>query len=118
VTGITAGPPGIPTLPGGLRAPKPLADFLVLKILRETNGTAVAVSNEDALAAVREVMLSDGVFLCPEAGTTIVALRELIVRGQIHPEESVAIINTGSGLKYASLFPIAMNCVADDAEAI
>jgi threonine synthase len=108
----------IATLPGGLRAPKPLADFLVLKILHETNGTAVAVSNEDALAAVRDVMLSDGVFLCPEAGTTIVALRQLLASGQIHPDESVAVINTGSGLKYASLFPIAINRVADGAEAI
>ncbi|MGH9807421.1 MAG: threonine synthase, partial [Terriglobia bacterium] len=108
----------ISTLPGGLRAPKPLADFLILKILRETNGTAIAVSSDDALAAVREVMATDGVFLCPEAGTAIVALRKLIEIGQIQSDESVAVINTGSGLKYASLFPIPMNRVADDAEAI
>jgi threonine synthase len=101
-----------------LRAPKPLADFLVLRILREINGMAIAVSNEDALAAVHEVMLSDGVFLCPEAGTTIVALRELLASGQIHPDENVAVINTGSGLKYAPLFPTSINRVPDGAEAI
>ena len=108
----------ISTLPGGLRAPKPLADFLILKILCETNGAAIAVSSEDALAAVRDVMATDGVFLCPEAGTTIVALRKLIESGQIRGDESVAVINTGSGLKYASLFPTSMNRVADGAEVI
>jgi len=63
-------------------------------------------------------MATDGVFLCPEAGTTIVALRKLIESGQIRGDESVAVINTGSGLKYASLFPTSMNRVADGAEVI
>ena len=59
----------ISTLPGGLRAHKPIADFLVLRILRETAGTAIAVDSVEALAAVREVMISDGLFICPEAAT-------------------------------------------------
>jgi threonine synthase len=108
----------IVTLPGGLRAPKPLADFLVLKILRETDGAAIAVSNEDALAAVREVMATDGLFLCPEAGTTIVALRQLVESGRIRSDEEVAVINTGSGLKYTALFPVTAERVADGAEVI
>ncbi len=110
--------PEISTLPGGLRAPKPIADSLILKILRETNGAAIAVSSEDALASVHEVMTSDGMFICPEAGTTLVALRKLIEAGRIARDESVAIINTGSGLKYASLFSGPINCIADDAERI
>jgi threonine synthase len=94
----------ISTLPGGLRAPKPLADFLVLQILRETNGSAIAVSGEEALAAVGDVMKSDGLFMCPEAGTAIVALTRLINRGVVGPEERIVLVNTGSGLKYSSLF--------------
>jgi threonine synthase len=108
----------IATLPGGLRAPKPLADFLVLQILRETDGGAIAVSNDDALTAVRDIMHSDGAFICPEAGTTIVALSQLIDSGRIHRDETVAIINTGSGLKYTALFDATINRVADGAEAI
>jgi threonine synthase len=108
----------ISTLPGGLRAPKSPADFLILKILRETNGTAIAVSSDDALRAVRAVMETDGVFLCPEAGTTIVALRRLLAEGQVRDDETVAIINTGSGLKYTSLFPAPLNRIADEDEML
>ncbi len=108
----------ISTPPGGLRAVKSPADFLVLRVLRETGGAALAVSSDDALAAVREVMADDGIFLCPEAGTTIAALRTLHANGQIGAAERVAIINTGSGLKYASLFQSAASRVADDLEAL
>ncbi|HEY5365494.1 MAG TPA: threonine synthase [Casimicrobiaceae bacterium] len=108
----------ISTLPGGLRAPKPLADFLVLRILRETGGAAVAVSNEDALAAVREVMVSDGAFICPEAATTIVALRGMLKSGEIRSDERVVVINTGTGLKYASLLAAPINRVDDAVEEI
>jgi threonine synthase len=110
--------PDISSPPGGLRAPKPIADTLILKILRETNGAAIAVSTEDALAAVRDVMAADGIFICPEAGTTIIALRKLIEADQIRRDEKVVVINTGSGLKYASLFPEPVNRVADNAEVI
>lgn len=103
----------IKTLPGGLRAPKPIADFLLLRILRETNGAAIAVDGDAALAAVRDVMATDGLFMCPEAGTTIVALSKLLEEGGIGRDENVVIVNTGTGLKYASLFPVATERVAD-----
>jgi threonine synthase len=106
----------ISTLPGGLRAPKPIADFLVLQILRETAGGAIAVDNDDALEAVREIMVSDGLFICPEAATTIVALRQLIEAKRIRPEDEVVVLNTGTGLKYASLFPLSLHNFAEDVE--
>jgi threonine synthase len=108
----------ITTLPGGLRNAKPLADFLILQILRETGGAAIAVSGEDALEAVRDVMATDGVFMCPEAGTTIVAVRQMLTAGQLRNDETVAVLNTASGLKYTGLFPAATRRVADHAEAI
>ena len=108
----------IRTLPGGLRAPKPAADFLILSILYETNGAAVAVGGDDALAAVREVMASDGLFMCPEAATTIVALRELLRSGDIGRDERVVIVNTGTGLKYSSLFATRTTRVPDGVEEI
>jgi threonine synthase len=108
----------IATLPGGLRAPKPLADFLVLRILRETQGSAVAVSNEEALDGVREVMEADGLFICPEAATAVVALRRLVQQGAIGSGQRVVIINTGTGLKYASLFAPRTSRVPDNAKEI
>jgi threonine synthase len=108
----------IRTLPGGLRAPKPAADFLILRILYETNGAAVAVEGSDALAAVREVMATDGLFMCPEAATTIVALRELLRSGDIARDARVVIVNTGTGLKYSSLFAAKTSRVPDGAEEI
>ena len=86
----------ISTLPGGLRAPKPLADFLVLRILRETGGSAIAVSNEDALDGVRQVMEADGLFICPEAATAVVALRRLVEQGGLDAGQRIVVINTSS----------------------
>lgn len=106
----------IKTPPGGLRAPKPLADFLILDILRETRGTAIAVSGEQALAAVRSVMREDGIFMCPEAGTAVAALDQLLESEWIDKDERVVVVNTGTGLKYAPLFPVETTRIADDAQ--
>jgi threonine synthase len=95
-----------------------LADFLVLGILRETQGRAVAVSNEEALAVVEEVMQADGLFICPEAATAVAALKRLVQEGAVDGEQRVVVINTGSGLKYASLFAPPVTRVPDDAREI
>jgi threonine synthase len=108
----------IETLPGGLRSPKPIADFLLLKILRDTGGDAIAVSSDAALDAVREVMHSDGLFICPEAGTAIVALSELMRAKSVSPHDNVVVVSTGSGLKYTSLFPVELRTVPSDGVTI
>jgi threonine synthase len=108
----------ISTLPGGLRAPKPLADFLVLRIVRETGGCAVAVTDDEALDEVRQVMSTDGLFICPEAGTAFVALKQLLRKAVVRKDERVVVINTGSGLKYASLFQPAIQRVPDAMQAV
>ena len=108
----------ISTLPGGLRAPKPLADFLVLRIVRETGGSAIAVSNEEALDGVRQVMEADGLFICPEAATAVVAVRRLVAQGALDAGQQIVVINTGTGLKYASLFAPSISGVPDGAEEI
>ena len=81
-----------------------LADFIVLQVLRDTTGGANAVLSEDALAAVREVMASDGVFMYPEAGTTVVVLRHLLAAGRVGTDETAAVIKTSTGQKYLDLF--------------
>lgn len=88
------------TLASGLRVPKSFADTLILRDLRESDGTAVAVSDEDILKAQSQFGRTEGIFPAPEGAATLVAFRELLSEGWINQDESVILFNTGSGLKY------------------
>jgi len=92
------------TKAAGLRVPKAIADFLILDAIRASHGTAVAVSDEEMLEAAREIGHLEGIFVAPEGGACYAALRKLRANGQIQPEESVVLFNTGSGLKYLECF--------------
>jgi len=89
------------TFAAGIRVPKALGDFLVLKILRETSGVAIAVTDEAIAAMMRVVGVSEGLLVCPEGAAAIEGARQLATQGFIDPHEDVLVINTGSGLKYA-----------------
>jgi threonine synthase len=84
----------------GLRVPKSFADRLILSTLRESNGTAVAVSDEAILQSQHEIASREGLFVAPEGAATLAALKELIQQKWVQPEERVLLLNTGSGLKY------------------
>ncbi len=84
----------------GLRVPKSFADRLILSTLRESSGTAVAVSDEDIFQAQRELGAREGLFAAPEGAATLAALKELIRQKWVQPEEQILLLNTGSGLKY------------------
>ncbi len=88
------------TIASGLRVPKSFADHLILKDIRESQGTAVAVSDEAILEAQRQLASQEGLFAAPEGAATLAAARELARRGWIRPDERVVLFNTGSGLKY------------------
>jgi threonine synthase len=89
------------TFASGLRVPKALGDFLVLKILRESSGVAIDVSDERIAAMMKLVTVSEGMLVCPEGAAAIAGAHELAKQGLIDPHEAVLVINTGSGLKYA-----------------
>jgi threonine synthase len=91
---------GAATRAAGLRVPKPYADRLILRALRETNGTAVRVSEQAIEAAERDLARLEGILACPEGAATLAGLRELVSRGEVSPEDRVVLFNTGSGLKY------------------
>jgi threonine synthase len=91
------------TVASGLRVPKALGDFLMLRALRESNGTAVAVKEERIAASVREYSRASGIFFCPEGAAALMATKQLADQGWIKPHENVIVFNTGSGLKYAEL---------------
>ena len=92
--------PNAHTVADGLRVPKAIGDFLVLRAVRESGGTALAVSDEDMVADMRALGSREGVSAAPEGGATLTALRILISRGDVAPSDTVVLFNTGGALKY------------------
>lgn len=97
------------TCASGLRVPKPLGDFLILKAIRESGGTAIAVTDDELLDAGVRLAADEGQFIAPEGAACITALEKLLKSGFLKPEENMVIYNTGAGLKYleaySTLFP-------------
>lgn len=88
------------TVASGIRVPAAIGDFLMLSAIRESNGFALAVEDQDILEAVSHVAGRDGVLLCPEGAATYVAYRAAAARGLIAPTDKVILFNCASGLKY------------------
>ena len=76
----------------------------MLKILRGSNGGAIAVDDDEMIRAVREVGTKEGLFVAPEGAACFVALKKLCASGKIDIGERVVIFNTGSGIKYLDVF--------------
>jgi threonine synthase len=96
--------PNAHTCASGLRVPKAVGDFLMLRILRDSNGGAIAVDDQEMIRATREVGAAEGIFVAPEGAACFVALRKLVAAGEIQPDERVVIFNTGSGIKYLDCY--------------
>jgi threonine synthase len=94
------------TIASGLRVPAAVADFLILRAVRESGGTAVAVSDEAMLAASWQMARKEGVLPAPEGGATLAALDKLLEHGLIDREEEVVLFNTGSAYKYQDNMPL------------
>jgi threonine synthase len=91
---------GTHTLAFGINVPKALGDFLVLRGVRESGGTAIAVSDDAILAELRGLAAAEGAWICPEGAACLAAVRELREGGWIAEQDRVVVLNTGSGLKY------------------
>ena len=94
---------GAHTVADGLRVPRAIGDFLILRAIRESGGTALAVSDEEMIAGMREMGRLEGVSAAPEGGAAVAALRRLVTRGVIKQGEVVVLFNTGGALKYLEL---------------
>jgi threonine synthase len=88
------------TIASGLRVPQAVADFLMLRVIRESSGTALSVSDREMLEEIPRIGRAEGVFFCPEGAACVAALRHLIRQKWIRPADEVLIFNTASGLKY------------------
>src|SRR5689334_7241589 len=95
---------GAQTLASGLRVPKPLGDFLVLNAVRESGGTAIAVSDEAMLDAGAQLAAEEGIFAAPEGAACVAAAQKLIENGFLKPTDRIVLYNTGSGLKYLEAY--------------
>jgi threonine synthase len=92
------------TIAAGLRVPKAIGDFLILDAIRESGGTAIAVTDDELVEGARELARTEGIFASPEGGACVPAVRKLLERGDIKPDEKVVLFNTGSGIKYIDVF--------------
>jgi threonine synthase len=98
--------PRAQTIASGLRVPSAIGDFLMLRVLRESNGTAVTVTDEELTDGVLELARFQGIYACPEGGAVWKAAVQLLDTSWLKPTEQIVLFNTGSGLKYNHLFPV------------
>jgi threonine synthase len=96
--------PDAHTIASGLRVPKAIGDFVILKILRDSHGSAIAVDDEEMIRVTRDVGSKEGLFVCPEGAACFAALKSLQRAGKITPGGRVVIFNTGSGIKYLDCY--------------
>jgi threonine synthase len=91
---------GATTLAHGIRVPKAIGDFLVLKAMRASHGAGVRVSEAEIVQGVKDASAREGLFMCPEGGACVAALRKLKANGHLSPDDVVVVFNTGTGFKY------------------
>jgi len=91
---------GATTLADGLRVPRAIGDFLILRAVRESRGTAVAVPDAAMVKGMLDIGKHEGVSAAPEGGAALVAIARLVADGSIKPHETVVLFNTGGALKY------------------
>ena len=96
--------PNAATTASGLRVPKAIGDFLILDAIRESGGTAIAVTDEELIAATGEIGAAEGVFCAPEGAACLPALRKLIQQDLVNKNDRVVLFNTGAGVKYLESF--------------
>jgi len=95
--------PDAATFAAGLRVPKPYGDAIMLEILRQSDGLALSLPDEEILGSLRDWAQNEGFFLCPEGAAATAAYAHLLKTGFLKPEDRVVLFNTGSGLKYTDI---------------
>ena len=88
----------------GLRVPSAVGDFLILNSIRQSEGVALSVTDNELMTGTKQIGSSEGIFSAPEGGATVAALPKLLDRGIIKPNDRIVLFITGSGLKYVDLF--------------
>ncbi|MDP6420341.1 MAG: threonine synthase [SAR202 cluster bacterium] len=100
--------PNPATLAAGMRVPAAVGDFLVIRAVRESGGTALTVNDEQMVESVRDMSAFEGIFPAPEGGATLAALELLLDSGEVQRDDRVVLLNTGSALKYLDVLAPAL----------
>lgn len=88
------------TIANGLAVPHPFAHKLIQQVLRESSGTATAISEQEIAQSVKEIASTEGMLVAPEGAALLTALKKLLATGEIRRDEKIVLLNTGSGYKY------------------
>ena len=96
---------GATTLADGLRVPRAIGDFLILRAVRESGGTALAVDDATMIADMQVLAREEGISAAPEGAATLAAARVLLARGFLRRDERIVLFNTGAAWKYGELLP-------------
>ena len=91
------------TFASGLRVPKPYGDYIMLEILKESGGVALAFSDEVILESLKDWAKNEGIFLSPEGAAATAAYDHLLQTGFLTADDRVVLFNTGAGLKYTDV---------------
>ena len=97
------------TFAAGLRVPKPYGDAIILDILQQSGGQAIASTDEEILASILDYAKNEGIFLSPEGAAATAAYDRLIASGELKTTDKVVLFNTGAGLKYTDMTAEAMH---------
>jgi threonine synthase len=97
------------TIASGLRVPAAIGDYLVLRAVRRSGGTALTVTDDEMVTAVRDMAEYAGVFAAPEGGATLAGLKKLLEQGLVQRGERIVLLNTGSALKYMDVLGPALS---------
>jgi threonine synthase len=97
------------TFASGLRVPKAYGDYIILDIIRRSEGTAIAITDEEMLESMLSWARDEGIFLCPEGAAATAAYDKLLANKFLSAEDEVVIFNTGIGLKYTDVIAEAMH---------
>jgi len=93
------------TVADGLRVPRAIGDFLILRAVRESGGTALAVPDAAMIDGMLELGAAEGISAAPEGGAALAAIRRLAADGSIQPRDRIVLFNTGGALKYLDALP-------------
>jgi threonine synthase len=97
------------TFAAGLRVPKPYGDYIILDILQQSGGKAIASDDQTILASILDYGRNEGLFLSPEGAAATAAYDQLLASGELKPTDKVVLFNTGAGLKYTDMTAEAMH---------
>jgi threonine synthase len=102
----------------GIRVPVAIADYLMLRAVRESGGTAIAVTDEEMEQATKDIATNEGLFPAPEGAATLAVLRHMQAKGLVSSEERVVLFNTGAGQKYPEFLKFDIPVIPADTEIL